>query len=270
MKKLNVILTLFLSLFAGSAFASSYLTICESDTFRISPSDLHGYAIIPVFGNLDGVSDHWRFQIDHPSLLQIRDVAPQNYLTEDNYDEYDLTVHYTQSDGTAAIHYAELMKIVEELTISTDTKRSIYESSITEQGFWDSNNDGVYEAYGTVKWGPGHINRMFDIHFYVNGDCTGDSIVLKTTFTSSTDWRYPAVNVVYNQVIRIVVAYLLGDVNGDEIVNIHDVTALMDYLLDPTAYNLNQYQFDAMDVNRSGTITIADVTALLEINSMDN
>jgi len=55
---------------------------------------------------------------------------------------------------------------------------------------------------------------------------------------------------------------LLGDVNGDGKVTIADVTALVNILLgkDSSSYNL-----DAADVNEDGTRSIADVTALVNI-----
>ena len=52
---------------------------------------------------------------------------------------------------------------------------------------------------------------------------------------------------------------LLGDVNGDGAVNIADVTALIDLLLNGTSY----YNA-AADMNQDGSVNIADVTALID------
>jgi hypothetical protein len=54
----------------------------------------------------------------------------------------------------------------------------------------------------------------------------------------------------------------LGDVNIDGDVNIADVTALIDYLLngDDTAIDLN-----AADVNTDTQVNISDVTALIDM-----
>ena len=51
-----------------------------------------------------------------------------------------------------------------------------------------------------------------------------------------------------------------GDVNGDNKVNIVDVTALINYLLGDTASSIN---LTAADCNTDGNITITDVTALI-------
>ena len=54
--------------------------------------------------------------------------------------------------------------------------------------------------------------------------------------------------------------FIRGDVNGDNLVNIADVTALINYLLndDPTGINL-----DAANCNQDEAVSIADVTALI-------
>jgi hypothetical protein len=55
--------------------------------------------------------------------------------------------------------------------------------------------------------------------------------------------------------------FINGDVNKDNVVNIADVTALIDYLLGADATNIN---LDAADVNGDETVNIADVTALID------
>jgi hypothetical protein len=54
--------------------------------------------------------------------------------------------------------------------------------------------------------------------------------------------------------------FIRGDVNGDNLVTISDVTALINYLLNGDASNIN---IDAADCNESGNVSIADVTALI-------
>ena len=58
------------------------------------------------------------------------------------------------------------------------------------------------------------------------------------------------------------VTVLMGDVNGDGVVNIADVTKLIDYLLGSGADGIN---LDAADVKEDGVINIADVTALIDL-----
>ncbi|MCR5131950.1 MAG: S8 family serine peptidase [Prevotella sp.] len=59
-------------------------------------------------------------------------------------------------------------------------------------------------------------------------------------------------------------AKLIGDVNRDGSVTIADVTAIVNIILGKaTEGDDNNYDFDAADVNTDGSITIADVTALV-------
>jgi surface protein len=55
---------------------------------------------------------------------------------------------------------------------------------------------------------------------------------------------------------------LLGDVNGDGLVNITDVVFLTNYVLEK---NPDPFIYAAADVNSDGTINISDVVALVEI-----
>lgn len=54
-----------------------------------------------------------------------------------------------------------------------------------------------------------------------------------------------------------------GDVNGDSNVNISDVTALIDYLLNGNG-NASGIQLDNADVDSDGNINISDVTTLID------
>ena len=54
---------------------------------------------------------------------------------------------------------------------------------------------------------------------------------------------------------------LVGDANADGVVNIVDVTVLIDVLLND---NVSGYDPDAADVNGDGRITITDVTELID------
>lgn len=254
------ILTLLFVLVAasGTANASSYLTIAENDTLRISPNCLNNTVTVPVLANFDGgVADHWRLEVTHQTNL---DLIGKGYSAS----FYGMHIPYLQSDGTAAIYDAILTTIHDEFYIDAFTRQTIVESSTTVFGYWDYNNDGIYEPYGLVKWGPGHYDRMFDFYFNVQADCTGDTIVIDGQMSSTTDWRYPTLTAQFHQVIYLKVAYLLGDVTGDESVNMYDVTVLIDYLTHGVPA-LNQYQLDAADVNRDGVVDIKDCAALIDI-----
>ena len=177
-----------------------------------------------------------------------------------------MNIPYNQSDGSDAIYAPTVVTIQNETAYNTTTMQYIIESSTTVYGYWDYNNDGIYEPYGKVKWGPGRYDRYFDIHFRVYSDCSGDSIVFDGQMSSTFDTRYPThlIDTSFYRVIHLVVAYMVGDVNGDDAVNILDLSALEDYVLYGFE-GLNQYQFEAADVNGDGIIAISDVGALIDL-----
>ena len=248
----------------GTANANYYFTLAANDTLRISPNALNGYIIVPVISEFDnGVCDHWRLEVYYPNVLTWN---PPHFEYTATGPVYGMNIPYLQSDGSAAVYEPTLLTIQNETAYNTTTKRVIIESSTTVYGYWDYNNDGIYEPYGKVKWGPGRYDRYFDMHFFVSNDCTGDSIVLDGQMSCTYDTRYPTylINSPFYRVIHLVVAYMVGDVNGDDAVNILDLSALEDYVLYGFE-GLNQYQFEAADVNGDGIIAISDVGALIDL-----
>ena len=87
-------------------------------------------------------------------------------------------------------------------------------------------------------------------------------------FLSCTPDMRPGYNTTYAQLYKIIyfyVGYMLGDVTGDDVINIADVTMLIDYMLNQEQFN--EFQLDAADVNDDGVIGIADVSALYDLIS---
>ena len=98
----------------------------------------------------------------------------------------------------------------------------------------------------------------------------GASAVLTKSMEQNTDGTYRiAISVVAGD-LQTATCYLItatvvpegkiGDVNSDGEVNITDVTALIDHLLNGMAINMEN-----ADVDRSGGINISDVTALIDM-----
>ena len=55
---------------------------------------------------------------------------------------------------------------------------------------------------------------------------------------------------------------LLGDANGDGVVNVSDITAVINYILGMTSSN---FVFDNADVNEDGVINVSDITGIINI-----
>ena len=58
---------------------------------------------------------------------------------------------------------------------------------------------------------------------------------------------------------------LLGDANNNRVVNISDVTCLINHLLSGEMMNSESFSSEAADVNRDGNLNISDVTALINL-----
>lgn len=250
------IFTFFFLLFAAfSATASNYFTIFEAvnDTLRINPTYLNGYKIVTFGAHFDGYLDSWRLDLTYPQMNVMRVM----YIGRGS----DMNIPYLQSDGTEDVYQATL-------TITPHYDNIYYDGAVTVSsvtnvyGYWDPDNDGIYTSYGTVKWGAGDYSGLFHIDYMVNDDCTGDSIVIDGHLTSTPDLRGDTINTDFVKKIYLKLAYLFGDINGDEVVNIADVTALMNYVLTNGDW-FDQYQFDAADVNGDGEINLSDVTILV-------
>ena len=248
----------------GTNNGDYYLTFSQTDTLRISPNALNFYINVPVIAEFEnGVCDHWRVEVYYPITMSWSETLNEYSA---NGPDYGINIPYTQSDGSSAIYEPTITTIQDQSTYDSNTYKKIIECSTTVYGYWDYNNDGIYEPYGKVKWGPGRNNRFFDIHFSVSNNFTGGSIVIDGQMSCSYDSRSPThlINdAPFYRVIYLVVAYQTGDVNGDDMVNMYDVTALIDYL--NGTIDLNQYQLAAADINGDGNVTIADVSVLIDL-----
>lgn len=81
-------------------------------------------------------------------------------------------------------------------------------------------------------------------------------------FVDTEEWEYDPADVNFEVKIGVAVD---GDVNGDNQVSIADVTALVNIILGKDNTMPYLYDHDAANVNGDNTVSIADVTALVNI-----
>ena len=116
----------------------------------------------------------------------------------------------------------------------------LIETLVTETGSWGTNY-----FYGETS------DEVNSICCYINNSGTSNSVqysfLPKATFLCKKNGGEPVVN--------------LGDVNSDGSININDVTALIDYMLNGDDSSIN---LDNADCNQDGSININDVTALID------
>ena len=245
MKK--TLLLLCITMTALLAVADSYFFIGNGEKVRINPNQLNRAFAMPVSAHFEGRLDIWTFKftfLDTKMRIDSVQLRP------------GMNVPYLDSDGNPAL-------CEPSLTVSPSNKD--YESTISDEyGYWDHDNNGTYEPYGTVKWGPGDCDTMFVVYFRFYSDCTGDTITIDGELHSTFDWRGNTLDSVrFVKKIALVVGYDPGDVDGDGLVDMDDLTALVNYLV----YNqsLNAWQLVGADVNCDGTVNMDDMTALINI-----
>ena len=240
MKKITIFLCIAMT--ALLAVADSYFFIGNGEKVRIRPDQLNSSFEMPVSAHFDGRLDIWELEFTYPENVRIDSVQRRS----------GMNVPYLDRDGNPAIC---------EPGLTVSYNKRVYSSEITEFGYWDPDNDGTYEPYGTVKWGPGDCDTMFVVYLGIEGDCTGDTITIEGELRSTFDWRGYTENTDFVKKFALVVGYDPGDVNGDYLLNMNDLTALSNYLV--YGQGLNAWQLVAADMNDDGTVNLDDLTALI-------
>ena len=238
---------LFFILVAFSAFlnsqADNYFKIGANDSIRIRPSDVGLSREAPVYGHFDGRLDAWSLSLSYPTGLDFDHASSGP----------GMAIPYVNQSGTDSICVADL---------SVNNGGTHISSIIYDFGYWDYNNDGFYDTYGTVKWEAGDY-LMFSL--WLSPSLTMSNpcyITVSGIMTSTDDWRGGIIgHVTFYKLVTVYVGYRRGDVNGDEVLTITDVNMLTNYVVYETGFT-NQYQIDAADVNGDGLINLTDVTIL--------
>ena len=224
--------------------AASFITI--SDNYRINPNKLGGYETIVFLAHFDGYCDSWSLAMTYPQGMTTKLVAGIKPLE-------GMIVDYVDRNGNDATLCPELHVSAAYAGIS---------SYLVGDGWWDYNNDGILESYGSIKWEPGYY-RMFEMTFYVDWNFRKGNLIIDGHITSGTDRRGPVLSdVIFYRSCHLWVGYTPGDVTGDGIINIADVVMMVDYLLN--GHLDNEFQEAATDADGDGKSNIADLTLIID------
>lgn len=266
MKKLFLMAVFCLLAFANPVSAANYFsmrtltTTPVNDTLRISPDYAGTYCPMYITANFDGYLDHWFVQFTYLDTLKITDldIGP------------DMSLTYTGCDGTDSVYTPILTTNFKNISAGTGLLTSAFSATSTAIGNWDPDGDGIYEPYGTVKWGPGFHNHMFEFLQKIPYGTTDGDISISGTMSCSADLRNvnPAAGS-FSKTIHFRVAYLRGDANGDDMVNIADVTTILDWLIIGLE-GISPYKIAAADMNGDGEILVDDVTRLIDYITLTN
>ena len=224
------------------ATSSNYFTMGVNDTVCLSPTD--SIAIVPVIMHTNGRMNNWRIKLTYPEGLQPIGVEAGSGMsvTYRNYYNHDTVYH--------AI-----------LAVNTDF--TTISSTIPVIGYHDYNHDGYMDPYGNVKWEAGDYQDMFVFTFRVSSTFLCGKVTLDGYFSSDPDQRQGLISpnpcTSYTKVHFYVP--IPGDMNHDGLLNLTDVTLLINALVKGAPASLPP----VADVNGDGEMNVTDVTALINL-----
>lgn len=253
MKKILLSLLALIAILPASAGSTLLFSPVVNDTLRIHPSCLDFVKRVMVCGHFEGRLDHWDMKFDYPSWMCVFNIYKRSDM---------LVVPYLDSNGNptscnAPLYWNRMGPLSPEDSLSC---------SITDAGYWDPDNDGIYETYGNVKWESGDYNQMFEIFFSIgNADTVLYGNMHYSCWLSSTDDDRGGTSqdTCYTKNVYVYVGYMIGDLDGNDVVNIADATMLTDYIMGQEEFDL--YQLIAADVDGDGMVSISDLSALYDL-----
>lgn len=182
------------------------------------------------------------------------------------YEPNSVTVSYTSgSEGKLTYHlglsnYSDIVAIQLDIHcpqgMSVVTEEAIATERLKHHAFTISDiGNGVYRVliYSMANIPiEGKEGRLLSIPFTMTGNVDVSSIVLKDVLLSDSKGAIRDVTVES--------AILIGDVNGDDLVNVTDIIGVVNYILNtPSA----TFVAEAADVNEDGIINVTDIIAIV-------
>lgn len=240
------VVALLLSAFPVNAEIESYITLGTDGTLILPPNSLGSNANVKANAYFERRQNNWSLDFTLPEGLSISgaQAGPEMTVTYMNYFFNDTT------------YQAPLNVSEDGLTISSKIEYV--------WGYWDYNHDGIADPYGWVKWDAGNYDNLFSVDFSVSQDFRGGNIIIDGLFNSSDDTRGMPLRGSFQKTVKVIIGYEKGDVNGDGVINVADVTELISLLLEGNLDTLDQYRAAAADLNGNGKISVSDITSLID------
>lgn len=244
MKKL-LLLVLLTLLSSNAAYAYSCFSMGVNDTIWINPYMSPQGKVFHVHAQADYCFNIWSLDFSYPTGLSAITMSESS----------SMLLPYVNSERDTTAVWVSLYPNSSYTTVS---------ASCMVPGYW-TNENGVFETYGAVKWMPGYYENMFTVRLQCGTSFSGGSITIGGDMEGTSDARFtPLGHVSFTETVTVMPGNMLGDVNGDDVIDINDVSTLLNFLLDPNAV-WDVYRMAAADVNGDGSVTISDVSALINM-----
>ena len=166
----KLLLTLFLLVFAGSAFAECAL---YAEDFEVSQSELGTEIIVPVKAHFSARLNAWQVDLTLPPGLQVIDATVGA----------DQKVTYRDSQGI------ERTKLPHFYGVGSNNRVI---AIFSDKGYWQDPNGEDPEAwvpYGQIKWEGGDYEEMIMLHLLPSVLFRGGDIYFNTVASSTRDSR---------------------------------------------------------------------------------
>ena len=250
-----------------------------------------GHAFVLDGYDKDGkVHVNWGFQPEeYNTYFELTMLSPRMYTSE-GYGQYDVEKSGFNADQAMLIGICpdttglggvvvKNVNLVADVMPANDLRATIDVQALS--GPWSGNlRYGIVSKSSEGAYSPVYSTWANNLEIDDNGIATLDLsgaypyylyegrtyyiVVWSPYFTGSYDWNWflndPVPFTIGDWVTPPDPQFIPGDVNNDQLVNIADVTALIDYLLDDT----KEINLLAANMNGDDDVNIADVTALID------
>jgi len=265
MKKIFAFLMACLAILPATADRYCALRSDQSDAEQgwlyLAPNDDDQMYKTYMVLHLDAYIDKWNLKVTHPATVNFSQVE----------EGPALSIPYINRLGADDIYHAALLVGQLNMPQSDGTLTSSFAAQTDIMGYWYSPyNPGELNPYGSVKWPDGDHDYLFSMWMHIPCELKDFDLTFDLTLSTTYDYR-PVLCMNSHSVKNFHVhvgSHHAGDVNGDENVNVADVTQLIDLLIDGETSHVFLQE---VDIDGDGRFTIADVTALIDLllNSSD-
>ena len=227
---------------AGMCAATNYFYIDDLD---LDADELGTQITVPVRASFDTYISSWNVKFIFPEGLTPFSISKGA----------DASQPYCDSNGRTRTTYGYI-----QVSLSKDHCMS---SGIDLDYYYDEDIED-YELCGPVKWAPGVYNQMLVLKFNVSNDFSGGVIEVVTKATCGLDLRYNASSFYPSQMEYSEGYWWPGDVNGDGIDNVSDLTIIRDYIINDGNVEYDYFPGIA-DLHQDGVVDVLDVEKLTDL-----